>query len=110
MNITQEKTGDLTSTVKVELTQDDYQGKIDKTLKELQRNANLKGFRPGKVPMGIIKKMYGTQVLADEVNKTVSDSLNNYLKDNNLELLGHPLSNIEKTKQIESKVRYFLPI
>lgn len=101
MNITQEKTGDLTSTVKVELTQDDYQGKIDKTLKELQRNANLKGFRPGKVPMGIIKKMYGTQVLADEVNKTVSDSLNNYLKDNNLELLGHPLSNIEKTKQID---------
>ncbi len=101
MNITQEKTGDLTSTIKVELTQEDYQEKIDKTLKELQRNANLKGFRPGKVPMGIIKKMYGTQVLADEVNKTVSDSLNNYIKENNLELLGHPLSNLEKTKQID---------
>jgi trigger factor len=101
MNITQEKTGDLTSTIKVELTQEDYQSKIDKNLKELQRNATLKGFRPGKVPMGIIKKMYGTQVLADEINKIVSDSLNNYIKDNNFELLGHPLSNLEKTKQID---------
>ncbi len=101
MNITQEKTGDLTSTIKVELTQEDYQGKIDKNLKELQKNATLKGFRPGKVPMGIVKKMHGTQVLADEINKIVSDSLNNYIKDNNLELLGHPLSNLEKTKQID---------
>ncbi len=101
MNITQEKTGDLTSTIKVELTQEDYQGNVDKTLKELQKNANLKGFRPGKVPMGIIKKMYGNQVLADEVNKSVSDALNNYITDNNLELLGNPLSNREKTKQID---------
>jgi len=101
MNITQEKTGDLTSTIKVELTQDDYQGKVDKTLKEMQKSASLKGFRPGKVPMGIVKKMYGTQVLADEINKTVSETLNNYIKENNLELLGHPLSNLEKTKQID---------
>ncbi len=101
MNITQESTGNLTATIKIELSPEDYNEKVMKSLKELQHKSTLKGFRPGKVPFGMIKKMYEKGVLAEEVNKILSEALNNYIVENKLEILGYPLTNEEKNKDID---------
>jgi len=101
MNISREDTGTLNAVLKIELTPADYQGKVDKVLKDHQHKANIPGFRPGKVPFGMIKKMYGPSITADELNKTVSESLNNYITDNKLELLGSPLAIIDGPLDID---------
>lgn len=96
MNISQEKTGDLTATLKVEVLASDYSENFDQELKKHRKQASLPGFRPGKVPMGIIKKKFGTALKVEEVNKIVSDSLNEYITTEKLDLLGYPISNPEK--------------
>lgn len=100
MNITQESTGDLTATIKIEMVPDDYQEQVNNSLKDLQKKSTLKGFRPGKVPFGLIKKMYEQNAVAEEVNKVLSDSLNNYIVENKLEILGYPIANIEKNSEV----------
>lgn len=101
MNIELQKTGDLTATLRIDLSPADYEEKVNKVLKEYQRKAQMPGFRPGKVPFSLTKKMYGQAATADEVNKLLSESLENYIRDNNLELLGNPLANVEKTPQVD---------
>lgn len=101
MNITREDTGNLNAVLKVELNPADYQGKVEKTLKDYQHKANIPGFRPGKVPFGMIKKMYGPATTAEELNKTVSDTLNKYITENKLELLGGPLAILEEQLDID---------
>jgi trigger factor len=80
MNITQEKVTDLNSILKVKLGPEDYQQRVDVQLKELQRKASMPGFRPGKVPVGMVKKMYGKSILAEEVNEISSKKLMEYVK------------------------------
>ena len=101
MNITQEESGKLTALVHINLKEEDYIEKVNQQLKKYRRDARMPGFRPGMVPMGMIKKMYGKAVLADEVNKTVSDALNNYLYENKISVLGNPLPNEEKTTTLD---------
>jgi len=101
MNVTQESTGDLTAILKLTLVKEDYKEAVDKQLKDYRRKANMPGFRQGHVPMGMIKKMYGTSVLADEVNKLVSEGLNKHIIDNKVDVLGYPLPNEEKSKQLD---------
>ncbi|MFH1298073.1 MAG: trigger factor [Bacteroidota bacterium] len=98
MNISRESTGELTATIRVEITPEDYQETVTKNLKDYQRKANIPGFRPGKVPFGMVKKMYGKAVIADEVNKLLSEHLSGYLTYEKLHVLGNPLPNKEKTK------------
>lgn len=93
MKITQESTGELTATIKIEISPADYNEQVNKILKDYQRKANIPGFRRGKVPFGMVKKMYGSAVFADELNKLISDSLNNYITENKIEILGQPLAN-----------------
>ncbi|MFN3341562.1 MAG: trigger factor [Flavobacteriales bacterium] len=100
MNVTQEKIDDLNAVIKVKLTPEDYRPKYEATLKDYSRKAQVKGFRPGHVPMAMIKKMYGKSILADEVNKLLNDSLYNYINENNLEVLGNPLP-IEDQQKVE---------
>jgi trigger factor len=100
MKITRESTGELTATIRVEVSQQDYEEKVNKVLKDFQHKANIPGFRPGKVPFGMIRKMYGKATVADEVNKLLSESLAGYLKDENLDILGNPLPNHEKNANI----------
>jgi len=100
MNVTQESTGDLTAIIKLSLKEEDYKEKVDNQLKDYRKKANMPGFRQGKVPMGMIKKMYGNTVLVEEVNKLVSEGLNNYIVENKINVLGYPLPNEEKSKQI----------
>jgi trigger factor len=91
MNLKQEKIDDLNALIKVQLNTDDYAEKVQKTLKDYQKNAAMPGFRKGKVPASLIKKMYGKAIIIDEVNKTLNDSIYNFLKENNIEILGQPL-------------------
>ncbi len=91
MNITKEQIDDLNAVVKVAITKDDYQEKVDTILKDYRKQANIPGFRKGQVPMGLIKKQYGKAVLVDEVNKLLQDNLNKYLTEEKLDVLGNPL-------------------
>lgn len=97
MNISKEITGELTASVKIELTPADYQERVNKILKDYQRKANIPGFRPGHVPFGLINKQYGLSVKLDEINKILSESLGNYLEENKIDILGNPLPDLEKT-------------
>ncbi len=101
MNITKENTGELTATIKIEIGVEDYQEKVDKSLKDYQKKANIPGFRSGKVPFGMIKKMVGNSVMAEEINKILVDSLYHYLDENKIETLGNPLPNIDKGSAID---------
>lgn len=91
MNITKEQIDDLNAVVKVAITKEDYQDKVDSILKNYKKQANIPGFRKGQVPMGLIKKQYGKAVLVDEVNKLLQDNLNKYLTEEKLDVLGNPL-------------------
>ncbi|MBT8299560.1 MAG: trigger factor family protein, partial [Maribacter sp.] len=91
MNITKEQIDDLNAVVKVAITKDDYQEKVDSILSDYRKQANIPGFRKGHVPMGLIKKQYGKAVLVDEVNKLLQDNLNKYLTEEKLDVLGNPL-------------------
>jgi trigger factor len=101
MEITRESIGVLTETIKINFSEADYTERVQKTLKDFQRKANVPGFRPGKVPFGQVKRMYGKSVLLDEVNKLISESLEKYLTESKLNLLGHPLPNHEKNDTID---------
>jgi trigger factor len=101
MNITQESTGEYTALIHINIEENDYSEKVNQKLKDYRKKAQMPGFRPGMVPMGLIKKMYGQSVVIDEVNNLVSESLNGYIKEKNIELLADPLPNEEKTKQID---------
>ncbi len=101
MNITQESTGELTASIKVSVTEDDYREKINKALKEYQKKASFKGFRPGKVPISMIQNLYGKAMLAEEVNKLLSESLSNYITDNKINILGQPLPNREMNDSVD---------
>jgi len=101
MNIELQHTGDLTATVKIDLSPADYEEKVMKVLKDYQRKAQMPGFRPGKVPFGITKKMYGQAVTADEINKLLSESLENFIKEQQLDILGNAIPNVEKTPEID---------
>ncbi|HEX8515538.1 MAG TPA: trigger factor [Bacteroidia bacterium] len=91
MNITQENIDELNAVLKVKVTAEDYLPKVEGALKNYQKKATIPGFRPGKVPTGVIKKMYGKSVMVEEINKLLSDSLYKYINENKLEILGNPL-------------------
>ncbi len=91
MNISKENIDDLNAVVKLTVEKEDYEKKVDDVLKDYRKKANMPGFRPGKVPFGMIKKMYGKHVLADEVNKIVSEEISKYLYESELNILGEPL-------------------
>jgi trigger factor len=96
MNITKEQIDDLNAVLKVTVESEDYQGVVDKTLTDYRKKANIPGFRPGKVPMGLVKKQYGKAVLVDELNKMVSQKLFEYIEEEKLDILGNPLPKREE--------------
>lgn len=97
MNITQENIDELNAVLKVKVVATDYLPKVENALKEHQKKASVPGFRPGKVPTGMIKKMYGKSILVDEINKLLNDSLYKYLHENKIEVLGNPLPKADST-------------
>ena len=95
MNITQSTKGDNLISIKINVEKADYEEMVEKTLRQMRHKANIPGFRPGMVPMGMNKKMYGTSAKMEALNTVVSESLNKHIVDNKLDLLGYPLSDIE---------------
>jgi trigger factor len=91
MNVTRENIDALNATVRIDIAKADYEEKVDKKLREYRRTASIRGFRPGHVPIQMIRKMYGTTVLVDEINNIVSESLSEYIKNESLDILGDPL-------------------
>lgn len=91
MDITRENIDALNAVVKVDIIADDYQPKVDKILVDYRKKADIPGFRKGHVPMGMIKKQYEKSVMIDEVNKLLQDSLNKYLTEEKIEILGNPI-------------------
>jgi trigger factor len=95
MNISQEKIDSLNAIVKINIDPADYQPRVDKAIKDHAKKAKIPGFRPGMVPASHIKRMYGKSILVDEINNMLSDTLNKYLEDEQLEVLGQPLPKID---------------
>lgn len=98
MNITKEQTGELTATLKVEVKESDYNADYQQELKKYARQSVIPGFRPGKVPVGMIEKKYGTAIRADSINKLLNEKLTEYIKEEKLNILGEPIPNSEKGK------------
>jgi trigger factor len=94
MNITRENVDALNAVVKIDIVAEDYQAKVTELLTERRKKADLPGFRKGQVPMGMIKKQHGTAIVMEQVNKLLQQSLNNYLANQKLEILGNPLPRV----------------
>ena len=95
MNIERQETGNLTATLNVTLSPADYNPGVEKALKEQRKNAVLPGFRPGQVPMSLIKKRVGRAVLVNEVERLIDANLREYLQTNAIRVLGQPLPKVE---------------
>ena len=100
MNIVRKDLDQNNAVVTLLIEKADYTEKVDKTLREYRKKANIPGFRPGMVPVGLVKKMHGKAILAEEINKLVSENLYNYIRDNNVNLLGEPLPNETEQKEV----------
>jgi trigger factor len=93
MNFTIENIDELNALLKVKVETTDYLPKVEATLNNYKKKAAIPGFRPGKAPSGVIKKMYGKAVLIEEVDRLLSDNIYKYLNENKLDILGHPMPN-----------------
>lgn len=87
--------------VKINLVEADYQPKVEAKIKEFSKKASIKGFRQGKVPKGVIQKMHGKSILVDEINQMVSHEVMDYIKKNEIQILGEPLPNQEKIEGLD---------
>jgi trigger factor len=94
MNITRNNVDALNAIVTVEVSKTDYAEKVEKVLADYRKNAAIKGFRKGTVPMSLIQKQYGKAILLEEVNKLLQDNLNKYLVAEKLDILGNPLPKV----------------
>ena len=96
MNITKENIDALNAVVKVDIVADDYQAKVTELLTDYRKKADVPGFRKGHVPMGMIKKQYGKSIMIDEVNKLLQDSLNKFITEEKLDILGNPIPRMQE--------------
>lgn len=104
MNIVKEDINETHAVIRVKIAPEDWKPKVDKTLKDYRKSANIPGFRPGQVPMSIISKRYGKAVLVEEINNLLSDNLTKYIKDNALRVVGEPLpmeNKVDLDKEVE---------
>ena len=91
MKIEQNRIDDLNLEVTLSVAKEDYSDNRKKKLNGYRKNAEIKGFRKGMVPMSLVEKMYGQQALVDAVNDAISEGLNNFIQENNIRVLGEPL-------------------
>lgn len=107
MNITKNQIDNLNATIKIELGKEDYAPRVEQALKDYQKKVVVNGFRPGKTPMGLVKKMYGKAMLVEEINKALGEALSNYIKENDLQILGEPLPNETEQKELNLEEENF---
>jgi trigger factor len=107
MNITKENIDALNAVIKVAVVADDYRVKVDQILSDYRKKADIPGFRKGHVPMGMIKKQYEKSIMIDEVNKLLQDSLNTFLTEEKIDILGNPIPKIDKDFSWDSETFSF---
>ena len=95
MNIVENRIDDLNLELTLSIAKDDYAESMKERLVDFRKKADIKGFRKGMVPMSLVEKMYGQNALVDAVNDVIAEGLNNYIKENNLRVLGEPLPSEE---------------
>ena len=100
MNISFEAPDKINGLMTITLEKEDYQGEVEKTLKDYRKRANIPGFRPGQAPMGMIKRQFGTSVKVDTINKMLGEKLYSYVQDNKIQMLGEPLPS-EQQEQLD---------
>jgi len=101
MNVTRENIDKLNARIKVQVSKEDYAEKVEKVLRDYRKKASFDGFRPGKVPFGLVSKLYRKPVLVDEINKLVSDETGKYIQNEKLQVLGEPMPSDEMNKNID---------
>jgi trigger factor len=102
MNVSLTNVDNVNAILQISISKADYQEKLDSSLKTFRKKANIPGFRPGTIPVSMVKKMhYGKSIMAEEINKIVGESLYNYIQENKLNVLGEPLPNKEKQQAID---------
>lgn len=94
MSVTQQNVNDLNAILKVKVNEQEYQPLVESALKQAQKSVSLKGFRPGKVPFGMVKKLYGTSVKVEQINKLIDKKISDYIISNKINVLGQPLPKI----------------
>jgi trigger factor len=106
MNISQEQIDELNARVTIEIAPEDYDEPVTKTIDGYRKQMKLQGFRPGKVPFGVAKKMYGKSALADHLNKILTEKLNSHIQDNKLNILGRPLPSSAENMDLEFNKKF----
>ena len=101
MNISFEKVDNVNALLTLSLVKADYEENVNKALKDVRKKAQLPGFRPGQVPVGLLKKRFGAEITAEEVNKILGKELTQYIREQKINVLGEPLPNEEKTPAID---------
>lgn len=101
MEILLDKTTTNEGLVKIKLTPADYQPRFEKKVKSYAKQVSIKGFRPGKAPLGLVKKMYGKGIMAAEVQDLLTESLEDYVAENEIRLIGQPIANEKKAEDID---------
>ncbi len=101
MNITVKNIDELNHVLLINIEKTDYSENVEKELRNYRKKVNMPGFRQGKVPLGMIKKLYGRTIMVEEINKLVSDSITKHIVDNKLNLLGEPLPSEKEQKEID---------
>ena len=100
MNISFEAPDKVNGLMTITLEKEDYQGEVEKTLKDYRKRANIPGFRPGQAPMGMIKRQFGASVKVDAINKMLGEKLYEYIRENKIQMLGEPLPS-EQQEQLD---------
>jgi trigger factor len=106
MNISKKDVSSQIAELSITLAPTDYAVKVENAIKKVQQKAAMPGFRPGKVPVGLIKKQHGKSILVDEVNKILNETLYNYINDNKLEILGNPMPKADNTVDFEHQTEW----
>ena len=101
MNIKFESADKVNGLMTITIEQSDYAEKVEKTLKDYRKRAQIPGFRAGMAPMGMIKRQYGTSVKAEEINRLLGEKLYDYVRENKIQMLGDPLPNEEQQKALD---------
>ena len=107
MKVSFENPDKINGLLTITVEEDDYKAEVEKTLKEYRKTANVPGFRPGQVPMGMIRRRFGTAVKMDAINKVLGDEMQKYIADNNIAMLGEPLASEKQEPQdLEKEAPY----
>ena len=101
MNVSMQNVDKVSALLTVNIEKADYQEKVEKVLKKYRQQANIPGFRKGMVPMSLIKKQFGKSVMAEDVDKLMQEKVNEYIRENKVNMLGMPLPNEEKMQVID---------